>query len=34
MEWMRICGGMSGMDMCGVDDNMQGNEWHGWVWSG
>ena len=26
VEWMRICGGMSDMDVCGVDDNMWGNE--------
>ena len=36
MEWMRICGGMSDMDVCGCrgmsdmdvcgDDNMWGNE--------
>ena len=26
MEWMRICGGMSDMDVCGVDENMWGNE--------
>ena len=26
MEWMRICGGMSNMDVYGVDENMWGNE--------
>ena len=26
VEWMRICGGMSDMDVCGVDDNMWGTE--------
>ena len=26
MEWMIICGGMSDMDVCGVDENMWGNE--------
>ena len=26
MEWMRICRGMSDMDVCGVDENMWGNE--------
>ena len=26
VEWMRICGGMSDMDVCGVDKNMWGNE--------
>ena len=26
MEWMRICGEMSDMDVCGVDENMWGNE--------
>ena len=26
VEWMRICGGMSNMDVCGVDENMLGNE--------
>ena len=26
--------GMSDMDVCGVDENMWGNEWHGCVWSG
>ena len=26
VEWMRICRGMSDMDMCGVDENMWGNE--------
>ena len=26
VEWMRICGGMSDMDVYGVDDNMWGNE--------
>ena len=26
VEWMRICGGMSDMDVCGVDENKQGNE--------
>ena len=26
VEWMIICGGMSDMDVCGVDDNMWGNE--------
>ena len=26
VEWMRISGGMSDMDVCGVDDNMWGNE--------
>ena len=24
VEWMRICGGMSDMDVCGVDENMCG----------
>ena len=26
VEWMRICGGMSNMDVCGVDENMWRNE--------
>ena len=26
VEWVRICGGMSDMDVCGVDENMWGNE--------
>ena len=26
VEWVRICGGMSDMDVCGVDDNIWGNE--------
>ena len=26
MEWMRICRGMSDMDVCGLDENMWGNE--------
>ena len=26
VEWMRICGGMSDMDVYGVDENMWGNE--------
>ena len=26
VEWMRICGGMSKMHVCGVDENMLGNE--------
>ena len=26
VEWMRICGEMSDMDVCGVDENMWGNE--------
>ena len=26
VEWMIICGGMSDMDVCGVDENMWGNE--------
>ena len=26
VEWMRICGGMHDMDVCGVDENMWGNE--------
>ena len=26
MAWMRICGEMSGMAVCGVDENMWGNE--------
>ena len=26
MEWMRICGEMSDMDVYGVDENMWGNE--------
>ena len=26
VEWMRICGGMSNMDVYGVDENMWGNE--------
>ena len=34
MEWMIICGGMSGMDVCGVDENMWGTERHDCVWSG
>ena len=34
VEWMRICGEMGDMDMCGVDENMWGTEWHVFVWSG
>ena len=26
VEWIRICGGMSDMDVCGVDESMWGNE--------
>ena len=26
MEWMRVCGEMSDMDVYGVDANMWGNE--------
>ena len=26
VEWMRICGGLSDMAVCGVDENMWGNE--------
>ena len=26
MVWMRICRGMSDMDVCGLDENMWGNE--------
>ena len=26
VEWMRICRGLSDMDMCGVDENMWGTE--------
>ena len=26
VEWMRICGGISDMDVYGVDENMWGNE--------
>ena len=26
VEWMRICGEMSDMDVYGVDENMWGNE--------
>ena len=26
MAWMIICGGMSDMDVCGVDENMWGNK--------
>ena len=33
VEWMKICGEMSDMDVCGVYDNMWGNELHGCVWS-
>ena len=24
VEWMRVCGGMSDMDVCGVDENVWG----------
>ena len=26
MEWMKICSGMSDMDVCGLDENMWENE--------
>ena len=26
VEWMIICGGMSDMDVCGVDESMWGTE--------
>ena len=26
VEWMRICRAMSDMDVCGLDENMWGNE--------
>ena len=26
VEWMRICGGISDMDVYGVDENMWGND--------
>ena len=34
MEWMRICSGMSDMAVCGVNENMWVDEWHGCLWSG